>query len=162
MKLYMAVLGLLVGLLGSGCSTQLKEIRGKTKFGPEFRNAVGRSLERWTSIDQEVEFKLTNGWSTIVSYRRRDVNDGAGGNDNRVLLGFSYPIWKQPEKPDATLLRIRALEERLAQVEGAQQADMSTRPTAAHPRDASGGPDQRPDRSYPFGANREGQKRVVK
>ena len=162
MNRHTAVFGLVVGLLGSGCSMQLKEIRGKTKFGPEFRNAVGRSQERWTSIDQEIEFKLANGWSTIVSYRRRDVNDGFGGNDNRILLGFSYPIWKQPKKPDATLLRIRALEERLAQVEGAQQADRSTRPTADHPQEASGGPGQRPDGFHRLGANPEEQKRVEK
>ncbi len=122
-KTYLAMLGFLVGLFGSGCSWQIKEIKGKSKFGPEFRDSgvTDRHVVRWTSLDQEFEFKWDNGWSTILSYRRRDTSEGEGGNDNRVLVGFSYPLWKRPEKPDVTAQRIQALEARLAQLEGAGQ-----------------------------------------
>ncbi len=115
---YFAGFGLLAALLSSGCSWQLQEIKGKTKFGPEFRDKSGRTSEvRWTTIDQALEFKWDNGWSTGVSYRRRDTDEGSGGNDNRVMFEVSYPLWKIPSKPDDAARRIEELERRLAILE---------------------------------------------
>lgn len=118
---YLAGLGLLAALLSSGCSWQLQEIKGKTKFGPEFRDKSGRTSEvRWTTIDQGFEFKWDNGWSTGFSYRRRDTDEGNGGNDNRILFELSYPLWRTPARVDATERRVEELERRLAILETGQ------------------------------------------
>ncbi len=115
---YFAGFGLLAALLSSGCSWQLQEIKGKTKFGPEFRDKSGQTSEvRWTTIDQGFEFKWDNGWSTGVSYRRRDTDEGSGGNDNRVMFEVSYPLWRATARVDATEQRVKELERRLAILE---------------------------------------------
>ncbi len=114
----MAALGLFAVLSTAGCAWQLNEIKGKTKFGPEFRDRPGRKSEvRWTGIDQEFEFKWDNGYSTIVGYRRRDTDEGSGGNDNRITFGFSYPIWKRPQHGSVGARRLDRLELRLAKLE---------------------------------------------
>ncbi len=121
-------IGLLAALLFSGCSWQLREIKGKTKFGPEFRDKSGRTSEvRWTAIDQGLEFKWDNGWSTGVSYRRRDTDEGSGGNDNRVLFELSYPLWRAPDRVDATEQRVKELERRLAILETGRNGQRSER-----------------------------------
>lgn len=110
------ILGILICLVG-GCSWQLQEVRGKTKFGPEFRDKSGRTSEvRWTSIQQGFELKWDNGWKTGITYRRRDTDEGSGGNDNGIWLDFSYPLWKRAKKPDTTARRIDLLEQQLAEL----------------------------------------------
>lgn len=105
-------------LLVSGCSWQLQSVTGKTKFGPEFRrNSSHRNSTRWTSIEQEIELKWDNGWSTLLGYRRRDVDDGGGGDDNRFNIGFKYPIWKRSKVSDGAERRYNDLERRLTQLE---------------------------------------------
>ena len=117
-KLFLAMLAMVVALSAAGCSWELKEIRGKTQIGPEFRDKPGRKSEvRWTTVDQEFDFKWNSGWSTVVSYRRRDVDEGSGGNDNRILVGMSYPIWKRPQQPEARSRRMERLERRVTQLE---------------------------------------------
>ncbi len=116
--LVLASLGFFTVLSTAGCAWQLNEIKGKTKFGPEFRDRPGRKSEvRWTGIDQEIEFKWDNGCSTLIGYRRRDTDEGSGGNDNRITLGFSYPIWKRPQQASVSAHRLDRLELRLAKVE---------------------------------------------
>ncbi len=113
---------LVLAVMLPGCSWQLQEIRSKTKFGPEIRNiGNGTNDIRWTSIDQGYEFKWDNGWTTGLSYRRRDVDKGGGGNLNRILVEFSFPLWKAP-KSDPQARRIRILEQRLALLEAQSQA----------------------------------------
>lgn len=113
---------LLLAVMLTGCSWQLQEIRSKTKFGPEIRNRGNRTTEiRWTSIEQGYELKWDNGWTTGLTYRRRDVDNGGGGDDNRFLVEFSFPLWKA-SKGDPQARRIRILEQRLALLEAQSQA----------------------------------------
>jgi hypothetical protein len=96
----------------------LKEVRSKTKFGPEFRHkGSNRTNEvRWYA-QQGFDFKWEKGITTGVTYRRRDVDGGSGDNDNGVWIDFSFPIWKAPKKADALARRVVELERRLAQLE---------------------------------------------
>ena len=88
----------LLGLLCSGCV--LKEVRSKSKVGPEFRHkgSSRTESERWT-VQEGLEFKWNNGVSTGVTYRRRDVNEGSGDHDDGVWFEFSFPVWKAKPLP---------------------------------------------------------------
>ncbi len=109
------ILCLSVPLL-TGCA--LKEIRSKTKAGPEFRHRGfdRTSSNRWTA-QQGLEFKWDNGVNTGLTYRRRDVDDGGGDNDNGVWLDISFPIWKAEQRPDNDAERMAKLEQRVAELE---------------------------------------------
>ncbi len=107
----------------SGCTWQLREVKSKTKFGPEIRNRGNRTSEiRWTTIEEGIEFKWDNGWTTGLSYRRRDIDNGGGGDDNRFLVEFSFPLWEAPAGVDAQARKIRILEQRLALLEARSRA----------------------------------------
>jgi len=118
---------LLISMLIGGCG--VKEIRGKTKFGPEFRHKGSDSTDsvRWT-VQQGFDFKLKKGWSTGITYRRRDTARGSGNNDNGVWFDFSFPIWKAPKKKDKkkdskeTSEYVTELEQRIAQLEAMYDA----------------------------------------
>lgn len=119
----------IVVLTSAGCSWQLQSVSGKTKFGPEFRESPsGTDSTRWTTIDQEFEFKWDNGWSTLLGYRRRDVDAGGGGDDNRVTLGWKYPLWKRKKVADGAERRFEKLEARLAKLEE-ENAKLRGKPT---------------------------------
>ena len=111
----LAAICIVIPLL-SGCA--LKEVRSKTKFGPEFRHSSGSgtSKDRW-SVQQGVELKWDEGVSTALTYRRRDDNSGDGNNDNGVWFEFSFPLWKADKKPAGNPERMGELEERLAELE---------------------------------------------
>ena len=107
--------GLLLLLL-AGCA--LREIRSKAKVGPEFvhRGSVSTNSERWM-VEQGLEVRWEGGVTTGLTYRRRDINDGNGDNENRVLFEFSFPLWKA-ESPDAGLAyRLGRLQTRLERLE---------------------------------------------
>ncbi len=125
-RIHAVILSVLICLAG-GCSWQLEEVRGKTQFGPEFRDKPGRKSEvRWTSIQQGFELEWDSGWKTGITYRRRDTAEGSGGNDNGVWLDFSYPLWPRTKKPDTTARRIESLERQLAKLqENQDQPDRS-------------------------------------
>ena len=73
----------LIVMSSGGC--MLKEVRAKTKFGPEFRHSGTKNTNRVRySVQQGMDFKWTNGTSTGITYRRRDDDDGGGNNDNGV------------------------------------------------------------------------------
>ena len=103
-------------LLVSGCT--LQEIRSKTKFGPEFRHSGSSNTnsDRWAA-EQGIEFKWDNGVNTGLSYRRRDVDDGNGDNENLVMVEVSLPLWKAESKQSPLIRRIELLEKRLARYE---------------------------------------------
>ncbi len=105
---------LLLPLL-SACS--LKEVRSKTKLGPEYRHKGSNATDavRWTA-QQGLEFKWDKGISTGITYRRRDVDKGDGSNDNGIWLEFSFPLFKAKQK-SVTSERIEMLERRLARLE---------------------------------------------
>ena len=132
-KVGLAACGLITLSMASGCA--LKEIRSKTKFGPEFRHKGSSRTDevRWT-VQQGYEFKWEEDISTGITYRRRDDDKGNGGNDNGVWLDFSFPIWKASTEPDKTGRRILELERRLAQLE----ADRAGNP-AERLADSAGG-----------------------
>ncbi len=111
----LAVSALLL-LLVCGCA--LQEIRSKTRGGPEYRHsgAADTNSDRWM-IEQGVEFRWDNGVNTGVSYRRRDVDDGNGDNENLVMLELSFPLWKAKPKPSQLALRVERLEQKLAELE---------------------------------------------
>lgn len=122
MKRIAVVFSVLVfAALDGGCT--LQEVRGKTKGGTEWRHSGSRNDndERY-SFEHGFEFKWDNGWSTGISGRRRDINDGTGDNDTGVWLDVSYPIWKAPKKASAEQRRIAELEKRLAMLEGQGEA----------------------------------------
>jgi len=109
-----------VAIAAAGCA--LQEIRSKSKFGPEFRHSGSDRTNdvRWYA-QQGFDFiwsdqkgnKITSG----ITYRRRDVDEGDGGNDNGIWLDFSFPIWRAPSKAKETNERIGSLEERIAMLE---------------------------------------------
>lgn len=109
-----------VAIAAAGCA--LQEIRSKSKFGPEFRHSGSdrTNAVRWYA-QQGFDFiwsdqkgnKITSG----ITYRRRDVDEGDGGNDNGIWLDFSFPIWRAPSKAKETNERIGSLEERIAMLE---------------------------------------------
>ncbi len=105
-----------VQLLVSGCA--LREIRSKTKAGPEFRHSglTNTNSDRWT-VEQGLEFKWDNGVNTGLTYRRRDVDDGNGDNENRVMFEVSFPLWKAKSKQTQLAWRVERLEQRLAKLE---------------------------------------------
>ena len=100
----------------SGCG--LKEIRSKTKFGPEFRH---RGIDSTNSVrwyaQQGFDFKWENDLTTGITYRRRDTDNGSGDNDNGVWIDFSFPIWKAPKKSDQTSESVHKLEKRITELE---------------------------------------------
>ena len=106
----------------TGClskSVTLTEVTGKTSFGPEFRNFGNNTQDvRYTAI-QALEFKLSNKWTVGMSYQRRDLDDGAGDNENLVLFEVGYPLWNAP-KPEKTAaeLQIEQLENQLRELGG--------------------------------------------
>ena len=106
-------------MLASGCA--LQEVRSKTKLGPEYRHngSTRTDAVRWTA-QQGIEFKWDKGWNTGITYRRRDTNNGGGGNDNGVWIDFSFPIWKAGTTSRASNGRIEALERRIAMLEEMQ------------------------------------------
>jgi hypothetical protein len=102
-----------------GCKASLKEITGKTSFGPEFRNFGNNTHDvRYTAI-QGIDLKWSNNWTTGVSYQRRDVDEGSGDNENLVLFEVGYPIWNAPKKPEKTAeqTQIEDLENELRQLD---------------------------------------------
>lgn len=123
---------LAAGCLLSGCKAKPTELRGKTAFGPEFRNRGNNTSEVRYTTQQGFDVKWDNGWTTAVQYRRRDVDDGSGDNENRVLFEVGYPLWKAPKKEDkATDRRIQQLQEdveeiraRVAAMNGSAGADV--------------------------------------
>ena len=113
---------LVVVLLLPGCA--LKEVRSKTKLGPEFRHKGSDRTEavRWTA-QQGIELKWEGGVNTGVTYRRRDTDDGSGDHDDGVWLDFSFPLWKAPVKPDTMKEQVEALARRLAVLEAQLQLE---------------------------------------
>ncbi len=106
-----------------GCT--LMEIRSKSKLGPEYRH---KGSDRTNSVrwyaQQGFEFiwqdhnknKITSG----ITYRRRDVDNGDGSNDNGVWFEFSFPIWKAKTVTENASRRIALLERRIASLESRQ------------------------------------------
>lgn len=102
----------------AGCS--LTEVRGKSKFGVENRyEGSSRSHEQRWLAQQGFDFtwrdKDDRKFTTGVTYRRRDVDEGGGDHDDGVWIDFSFPIWKAPRDPVAR--KIDLLERRLARLE---------------------------------------------
>lgn len=134
------VLLLLPGfLVAGGCKgLSVTEIRGKTAFGPEWRNFGDNTSDiRYTAI-HGYEAKLSNDWTAGVSYQRRDVDNGSGDNENLVLFEIGYPIWKKPKKDEksAQELQIEELEKELRELDGVlaavdDSAISTTSPTLA-------------------------------
>ena len=86
---------------------------------PGFR---GTDEVRWTT-QTGFELKWDRGVATGVTYRRRDMDDGGGDNDDAIWLDFSFPLWKAKDKPDALESRVRELERRLAAFEALMQTE---------------------------------------
>jgi len=83
-----------------GCNN-LKEIRMKNKFGPEFRTKGAgddSTHDVRYSIEHGYQFVWENGISTDISYRRRDISGGDGGHDNGVRVGITIPIWQKERR----------------------------------------------------------------
>lgn len=102
-----------------GCkSAGVNEVRGKTFFGPEFQHSGTKSTDqiRYTEV-QGVELRWDNGWTTGVTYRRRDIDGGTGDNENLVSFELGYPIWKAPKKPDKTAMQIEELQKRVGELQ---------------------------------------------
>ncbi len=128
MRNHLLFVAVLVASVLPGCA--LKEIRSKSKIGPEFRHRGSNSTSsvRWL-VQQGFDFKWDEGVSTGITYRRRDTDGGSGDNDNGVWIDFSFPIWKAPIKEDATAARVEEVERRLAQLEGQAAARFAQRDT---------------------------------
>lgn len=133
-----------VMLIATGCKTaHLNEVRGKTSFGPEFRNRGNNTSEIRYDARQAVEFRFDNGWTTGLTYRRRDIDGGSGDNENLFLFEVGYPIWKAPKKEDAAARRITQLEKDLQELRD-RVADLT-----ASGAGASGQKRQKSDRRAP-------------
>jgi len=105
-----------IGFLG-GCKANPTELRGKTSFGPEFINRGNNTSQVRYDARQGFEVKWDNGWTTAAQYRRRDVDNGTGDNENRILVEVGYPLWKAPKKEDkATDGRIEELQQQVEEM----------------------------------------------
>lgn len=128
-------------LLGPVSGCELKEIRSKSKFGPEFRHkgADRTNNVRWY-VQQGFDFKWDKGLTTGITYRRRDTDGGTGDNDNGVWIDFSFPVWKAGKKPDATAQHLEELERRLIILEASvpSAAGVRSRPPATNEDDPPG------------------------
>jgi hypothetical protein len=123
--------GLLVGvgcgaiiLALPGCG--LQEIRNRTAFGPEYQHKGTSSTNevRW-AIEQGIQLKWQKDVTTGVTYRRRDIDDGNGDNENRVMFDVSFPLWKAKDKKEETLARrVEQLERRLAALEASMNEEV--------------------------------------
>jgi hypothetical protein len=118
MKRRIVMLLLAFSLASVSACSKLKEVRSESKFGPRFNHRGTKRTDstQWT-VQQGVEFKFKDGFKTGITYRRRDVDDGNGNNDNSVFVDFSFPIWKAKKKPSANKKRIKKLEKRIAKLE---------------------------------------------
>ena len=96
-------------LLG-GCKATVQEIRGKTSFGPEFRNRGNNTQEVRYDARQNIDLKWDNGWTTGVTYRYRPVDDGSGDQEHLTLFEVGYPLWKPVKKPEKSSQRLEELE----------------------------------------------------
>jgi hypothetical protein len=96
----------------AGCS--LTEVRSKTKAGIEYRHKGSNSTnaERY-SVQQGLELAWSNGVKTGASYRRRDISNGSGDNDNGLWLDCSVPLWKAPKRTDDVKGRLEELEQEM-------------------------------------------------
>ncbi len=115
----LAVLALLpaCGTTLGGCKASVQEIRGKTSFGPEFRNRGNNTSEIRYDARQAIEVKWDNGWTTGVVQRYREIDNGAGDQEFLTLFEVGYPIWKpakKPEKAEKSAQRMEDLEGELA------------------------------------------------
>jgi len=129
--------GVILLTWSSGCA--LQEVRSKTKFGPEYQHSGSDSTDSVRySEEQGIDFMWGNDWTTGVSYRRRDTDNGNGNNDNGVWFDFSFPIWKRPKAEAKTAERIEALERRLAEVEAAQAERLAGASGAARDESVEG------------------------
>lgn len=109
-------------LIVPGCA--LKEVRSKVAFGPEFRHSGERNTsEVRYYASQGIELKWDRGITTELNYRRREIDEGSGDNENLLLVQVGFPLWEaqQPENPLAK--RVRELERRLAELENRQAAE---------------------------------------
>lgn len=121
-----------VGLFACASGCALKEIKGKSKFGSEWRHSGGRSTsEIRYSVEEGLAFKFDKGYDAGVSYRRRDIDDGSGDGDNGLFIDFSIPLWKADRSEEKSAERIRELELRLASLER-QLGQVATAPTAGN------------------------------
>ena len=116
----------------SGCkSAGVTEVRGKTSFGPEFRNRGNNTSEIRYDLRQAAELRWDNGWTTGMTYRRRDIDGGSGDNENLFLFEVGYPIWKAPKKPDKTAMQIEELQKQIGELQS-RLAGASSRDTNSH------------------------------
>ena len=120
-----------------GCKASPSELRGKTSFGPEFRNRGNNTSEVRYDARQALELKWDNGCTTGIQYRRRDVDDGSGDNENRVLVEVGYPLWKA-KKPDKTAQRIDRLERQVEEVRARIAESKGATPGSAEVQVAQG------------------------
>ncbi len=127
-----------MAILG-GCKSTVTEVRGKTSFGPEFRNRGNNTHETRYDVRQNIDLKWDNGWSTGVTYRRRDVDEGSGDSENLLLFDVGYPIWKAPKKSDKTAARIGELEQQVQDIRARLAAQSTGEPVErlAHVDDVS-------------------------
>ena len=115
----------LPALSAAGCS--LKEIRGKNKFGPEYRRSGSSNTDanRWTA-QHGVECKWDNWVNTGTTYRYWETVDGVDDKDNGVWFDISYPLWKK-KQPDDLAARVEQLEAEVARLAGiVERLDGST------------------------------------
>jgi len=105
-----------IALPGAGCKATVQEVRGKTSFGPEFRNRGNNTSEIRYDARQALELRWDSGWSTGLTYRRRDIDGGSGDNENLFLFEVGYPIWKAPKKPDKTALQLEELQKQIEEL----------------------------------------------
>lgn len=118
------------GTMLGGCKASMQEVRGKTAFGPEFRNRGNNTSEVRYDARQNVDVKWDNGWSTGLTYRRRDVDDGSGDSENLFLFDVGYPLWKAPKKADKTSERIEELERQVEDMKARVAALTGSAPEA--------------------------------
>ena len=99
----------------------MTELHSTWKGGPEFRHKGSNRTDsvRWyaqTGLKAVHENKHGHEYTTAVTYRRRDVSEGAGDNDNGVWLEFSFPLWKAPKKHERDIVDVKRRLARLEQL----------------------------------------------
>ena len=120
------VLIILLGILLTCPGCALREVRSKSRTGPEFRQKADRTVdERWW-FEQGISLKWDKGVETGLTYRQREIYDGANEDEKAVLLDFSFPLWRAPSAEARLAARVEALQARVVELEAAVQASPPT------------------------------------
>lgn len=84
-------------LTAPACMSSVQEVRGKYKYGAEFRNSDTDNKFRSSPVNAGLKFKMSNGLNYTADYRYREVlnKNSQTDNDQGVWVGVEFPLWSK-------------------------------------------------------------------